>query len=219
MQPTSIENRLSVLLRLSAFGMLLLFGLLLFAAVDFDLGRLAGIIRDTHPLVFVGLMCTLPLVGFPIAVFYLYAGTVFPWWQATALCSLSLAINMTIAFPVARHLLATPLAQILARYRKSLPALTEENQFRVTFLVRSVPGVPFFMQNYLLPLLGVRFAPYLLISWSIQSDFAAGMAAVPHLVERTGWVPAGIILFLLVLLGLFHRLYLGKSLTNGSPVE
>jgi uncharacterized membrane protein YdjX (TVP38/TMEM64 family) len=131
----------------------------------------------------------------------------------------SLAINMTLAYPIAQYLLAAPLGRILTRYRKSLPALTEENQFRVTFLVRSVPGVPFFMQNYLLPLLGVRFAPYLLISWSIQSVFAAGMAAVPHLVEHSGWVPAVILFMLVILLGVFRRLYLGKSLTNISSLK
>jgi len=211
------QSRLSILFRLLAFAMLLTAGFLLFAWVDFDLARLAELVRATHPLVFIGLMCVLPLLGFPIAAFYLFAGTAFPWWQATLFCSLSLAVNMSLAFPIARHLLAQPLSQLLARYRKNLPVLTEENQFRATFLIRSVPGIPFFLQNYLLPLLGVRFAPYLLISWSIQTVFAAGMAAVPRLVERTGWVPAGIILLLVVLLGVFRRLYLGKSLTNEGP--
>ena len=219
MPSSSSRNLTSSILRLSAFAMLLLAGLMLFALVDFNLRELGALVRGTHPLVFIGLMCSLPLAGFPIAAFYLYAGTAFPWWQATAFCSLSLAVNMTIAYPLARHLLAAPLAHILSRFRKRLPALTGDNQFRVTFLVRSVPGVPFFLQNYLLPLLGVRFAPYLLISWSIQTVFAAGMAAVPRLVENAGWIPALVILMVLLLLGLFHRLYMGKSLTNGDPLE
>ena len=71
----------------------------------------------------------------------------------------------------------------------------------------------------MLPLLGVRFAPYLLISWSIQSVFAAGMAAVPRLVEHAGWVPALTILLLVLLLGIFRRLYLGKSLTNTGSLK
>ena len=219
MQPEQSQPRLSTLFRLLAFGMILLAGLLLFAAVDFDIRQLGLLVRSTDPLVFIGLMCTLPLAGFPIAAFYLYAGTAFPWWQATAFCSLSLAVNMSLAYPVSTQLLATPLSRILARYRRSLPALTEANQFRVTFLVRSVPGIPFFMQNYLLPLLGVRFVPYLLISWSIQTVFAAGMAAVPRLVEHAGWIPAMTILLLVILLGIFRRLYLGKSLTNAGSLR
>jgi len=200
--------RPSTLLRLLAFLLLLVTGFFLFASVDFDFKRLVDLVRATDPLVFLSLMSLLPLIGFPIAAFYLYAGSAFPWWQAWLLCSLSLAVNISLAYPIARHLLREPLSHILSRYQKRLPTLTAMNQFRVAFLVRSVPGIPFFLQNYLLPLLDIRFGPYFLISWSIQTVFAAGMAAVPHLVDRAGWVPAIIVLFILVLLGIFRRFYL-----------
>lgn len=192
--------------------MLFIAGFLLLVGVDFDFLELEALIQSTHPLVFICLMCILPLAGFPIAVFYLFAGTAFPWWQATVFCSLSLALNISIAYPIAQKLLATPLNHILSRFRGKLPNITEENQFRITFLVRSVPGVPFCVQNYLLPLLGVRFAPYLLISWSIQTVFATGMAAVPQLVSKAGWISAITFLAIFLLLGLFHRLYIGKRL-------
>lgn len=192
--------------------MLFVTGFLLLVWVDFNFKELDALVRGTHPLVFVSLMCILPLAGFPIAAFYLFAGTAFPWWQAILLCSFSLAINISIAYPLSKKLLAVPLIHILSRFRKKLPLLTGENQFRVTFLVRSVPGVPFCLQNYLLPLLGVRFTPYLLISWSIQTVFAAGMAAVPQLVTKAGWIPALTILIIFILLGFFHHIYIGKRL-------
>lgn len=209
---SSTRDLTSSLLRLSAFGVLFIAGFTLLLVVDFNFNELDALVKGTSPLVFIVLMCILPLLGFPIALFYLFAGTAFPWWQATIFCSLSLAINIAIAYPLSQKLLAVPLAHVLARFRKKLPLLTEENQFRVTFLVRSIPGVPFCMQNYLLPLLGVHFAPYLLISWSIQTAFAAGMTAIPQLVANAGWIPALIVLVLLILLGLFHRLYIGKRL-------
>ncbi len=199
--------RPSTLFRLLAFLLLLLAGLILFACVGFDFHRLVDLVKATNPLVFAGLMSLLPLIGFPIAAFYLYAGSAFPWWQAWLLCSLSLAVNIALAYPIARHLLREPLSHILSRYQKGLPTLTAMNQVRVAFLVRSVPGIPFFLQNYLLPLLDIRFGPYFLISWSIQSVFAAGMAAVPHLVDRAGWVPAIIVVLILILLGIFRRFY------------
>lgn len=203
------------LFRLAAFLMLISSGLVLLIWSDFDSANLLDKVQQTTPLLFVSLMVILPLVGFPISAFYLYAGSAFPWWQATLLCSLSLAINISVAFPLAKYLLKAPVSHFMAKYSKELPSLTEKTQFRVTFLVRSIPGIPYFMQNYMLPLIGVKFIHYFLISWSIQSVFAAGMSALPHLVKQTGWVPAGIVGGLVILLILFRKVYLRKKL----PIE
>ena len=129
---------------------------------------------------------------------------------------MALAINMALAYPLAKSLLKNPVSHFMARYRKQLPNLNEHNQFRITFLVRSIPGVPFFMQNYMLPLIGVRFSRYFIISWSIQTVFAAGMASLPHLIRHSGWIPAGIIAALVILLLGFRRIYV-KDHPPGSP--
>lgn len=197
----------SILLKLLMFGLPIFCGLGFLFASGFDVERLLESIRATNPVLFLGIMSLLPLAGFPIAAFYLYAGSAFPWWQASLLCSLALAVNISIAFPIARYFLAGPISQILERYRKTIPPLTRKNQFRVTFLVRSIPGIPYFMQNYLLAIIGVRFSHYFIISWLVQSVFAAGMAAIPHLVEKTGWVTGGIFLALGGILLLLHRAY------------
>jgi uncharacterized membrane protein YdjX (TVP38/TMEM64 family) len=208
MRPNETDLKgLPILFRLLSFSLLLGGGLLLLIAIEFDVRRILPLIRDTHPLYFVLLMSTLPLIGLPIAAFYLYAGSVYVWWQAWALCTLALGINISISYPIARYLLASPISVLLAKYERSLPELTEVNQFRVTFLVRAIPGVPYFMQNYILALFGVRFVPYLVISLSIQSIFAAGMAAVPNLVEKTGWVPVAMVAALMLLLLLLRRIY------------
>jgi uncharacterized membrane protein YdjX (TVP38/TMEM64 family) len=197
----------SSLLKLLIFGLPIAFGLGFLVTSGFDMERLLESIRATDPFLFLGIMSLLPLAGFPIAAFYLYAGSAFPWWQASLLCSLALALNISIAFPIAKYLLAGPVTHILERYRKSIPPLTRKNQFRVTFLVRSIPGIPYFMQNYLLALVGVKFTHYFLISWLVQSVFAAGMAAVPHLIEKTGWITGGILLALAGILLVLHRAY------------
>lgn len=211
--PGSISN-LRLLFRILAFLLLLGSGFLLLAAVDFDIPRALDLIRATNPVSFILSMSILPLIGFPIAAFYLYAGSAFPWWQAWLCCCIALAINLSLAYPIARYLLRGPLSLLLQRYRKTLPAFSSENQFRVTFLVRSVPGIPFFIQNYLLPLIGIRFVQYWVISWLIQSTFAAGMAAIPHLVEKGGWVTVAMLLALVLLLGILHRIYVPRSAKN-----
>ena len=196
------------LMRLAAFLMMLGVGLGYLLHAGFDLKSLMQDIENTDPLYFLAAMCLLPLAGFPISAFYLFAGSAFEWWQAVILCSTALAVNMTLASFLAGSLLKAPVTHFLAKYQRQLPTLTEKNQFRITFLVRSIPGEPFFMQNYMLPLLGIRFSSYLAISWSVQTVFAAGMAALPHLVRHSGWVPAGMVAGLVLLLLLFKRMYL-----------
>jgi uncharacterized membrane protein YdjX (TVP38/TMEM64 family) len=191
----------------TAFGFL--------AVSGFQLESVMASVEETTPASFVICMSLLPLFGFPISAFYLFAGSAFPWWQATLLCSLALALNMSAAYLLARSLLRTPINALMAHFRKELPVLREDNQFRVTFLVRSIPGVPFFMQNYMLPLLGVRFGTYFLISWSIQSLFAAGMAALPHLVQKVGLLWAGIGVGIIFLFVVFRKLYLRRSPKQG----
>ena len=208
------NNTTSYIFRLAAFLMLVGSGMVLLLLADFDLGNLLQNVQQTNPLNFLIFMVLLPLIGFPISAFYLFAGSAYPWWQATLLCSLSLAINISVAYPIAKHLLKAPISHFLNRYRKQLPELTEQNQFRVTFLVRSIPGIPYFMQNYMLPLVGVRFPHYFIISWSIQSVFAAGMSALPHLVRQSGWIPAGIVLSLIALLVIFRKVYIRDKMPD-----
>ncbi|CAA6679614.1 MULTISPECIES: TVP38/TMEM64 family protein [unclassified Lentimonas] len=200
----------TVLFRLFIFGLSLAAGLSLLVAIDFDIERILPLIRETRPIYFILMMSVLPLVGFPIAVFYLFAGSAYVWWHAWAFCTLALAINISISYPIARYLLASPISALLSKYDRSLPELTKRNQFRVTFLVRSIPGVPYFIQNYMLAVLGVDFVPYFVISLSIQSIFAAGMAAVPHLVEETGWLPVAMVAGIMGLLLLLRRIFGAK---------
>lgn len=207
-------NTTSQVFRLAAFLMLLASGMALLLLADFDLGNLLQNVQQTNPVNFLVFMVLLPLIGFPISAFYLFAGSAYPWWQATLLCSLSLAINISVAYPLAKYLLKAPITHFLNRYRRQLPELTEQNQFRVTFLVRSIPGIPYFMQNYMLPLVGVRFPHYFTISWSIQTVFAAGMSALPQLVKQSGWVPAGIVFSLIALLLIFRKVYIHDKMPD-----
>jgi uncharacterized membrane protein YdjX (TVP38/TMEM64 family) len=216
------QRRLAVLplFRISGFLGFIGVGFALLWQVDFDVTRALDLLDATDPVIFLVLMASLPWIGFPIAAFYLYAGAAFVWWQAWLLCVAALAINIAIAYPLAKFALKEPLQQLLARTRARLPDLNPDNQFRATFLIRGIPGVPFAVQNYLLPLLGVRFPVYFVVSLSIQSLFAAGMCAVPHVVARAGWLPVvlicGMLALLLVLRAVFVRRPSGRC-AQGNP--
>lgn len=202
------------LFQLLGFSLMALAGLWLLWQVEFEPKRVLDAFDATDPWWFLLWMSVLPWLGFPIAAFYLYAGAAFAWPQAWALCVTALAINIALAHPLAIYALRRPLRTLLTGTRAQLPELNPDNQFRATFLIRGIPGVPFALQNYMLPLLGVRFPVYFLVSWSIQSLFAAGMCAVPVLIRAKGWLPIFFGLGMLILLVLGHRLFVGRKVAS-----
>lgn len=198
------------------FAGLLVVGFLLLAHHGFDPEAALTAIAGTDPLLCVFAIAVLPLFGFPIAVCYLFAGAAFPWFQAWLVCAAGLAINIAAAYWVGHYLLRRPLTTWLVRRGHTLPQLNELGHFRLIFLVRAVPGVPFPVQNYLLAVVGAPFPLYFFLSWSIQTTIAAGMTALPHLLLEGSrphlLVAAAILVILLLGKGLLARRAKARSL-------
>jgi len=171
------SSRIALSLRLLLFALLFGAGLVLLYQVDFDVNRFLDSRHQVDGWMFVMAMSLLPVVGFPIAAFYLFAGATFGFWEGWLYCLLSLAINMTLSYVVARYCLHEALSRLLQKWGYPLPKLSELNEFRFTFILRTVPGPPFPIQNYLLSLLEIRFPIYITISLLAQGAIAAGMVA------------------------------------------
>lgn len=156
-------------LKLGLFGGLLAVGVGLLIWMGLDWRLWVDRLADLHPLVYVAALSLLPAIGFPISAFYFYAGVVYGWKLGIPLCLLGLAINMTVSYWLTRTLLRDPLRELVRRRGHELPTFrTTRNQFRATFLLRTVPGPPYSVQNYLLALAGVPFAIYLPVSLAGQ---------------------------------------------------
>lgn len=156
-------------LRLGLFGLLLLIGLglVVWAGTDWDVW--AERLTNLHPAAFLGAMSLLPVIGFPISAFYFFAGVIYGWAFGIPLCMTALAINMSLSYVFTRTLLRAPLSELVLKRGLTLPSVkTPINQFRVTFLLRTVPGPPFSLQNYLLALAGIPFGIYLPVSLIAQ---------------------------------------------------
>lgn len=173
----SEQRPLSLILKVLVFVACMLIGVYWLFRVDFDVSQVFDSRHHVSGWVFVAAMSLLPVIGFPIAAFYLFAGAVFGFWEGWTYCLVSLAVNMSLSYVVARYLLHDAVAQLLKKGGYALPNLSEINEFRFTFLLRTVPGAPFPVQNYLLSLLQVRFPIYLGVSIVAQGTIAAGMVA------------------------------------------
>lgn len=128
-------------------------------------------LASAHPLwVFVG-MVLLPLGPFPASVLFILAGNRFGSWGGFTIGLLALAANMSLGYWLARHLLRGPLERWLKRQGRQVPTFDPANELRFLLVFRITPGMPLFLQNYVLGLAGVRFARYLAVSLAAQAPY------------------------------------------------
>ncbi len=116
-------------------------------------------------------MVLLPLIGFPISAFTISAAFLFPLWMACLLGLCSLALNMALGYWIGCSLWQDFTKRQIQRRFPGFAGLSEKQAFRTTVLVRAIPGVPYFLQNYILAVLGVPFGFYLTCSLLIQGSF------------------------------------------------
>lgn len=161
-----------------------------------------AVLEGTSPWVFFLAMATLPVCGFPISVCYVYAGMAFDPMTAVIACWAALAINMTLSYWLSRTILHGWVERVFAKRGWKIPELKGETVFRVTFLVRTVPGPPFFFQNLGLAVAGVPFGTYLWVSLLAQGSIAAGVIYCVGTLSRdpgsVGGIVAGVVVGVLL---------------------
>lgn len=153
------------------------------ASYDFNL-RLAfeagvNTLRSLGPLTFFAAMALLPVVGCPMSIFYLVAGTAFAatlgLGGVLAATGVALLVNLALTYWLARYGLRPLLEALIARTRYKIPVLEAADHAELTVILRVTPGPPFFVQSYLLGLAQVRFRTYLWISWVISMAMGSGV--------------------------------------------
>jgi uncharacterized membrane protein YdjX (TVP38/TMEM64 family) len=150
-------------------------------------------------LTFFLMVVFLPLIGAPISAFYLFAGLNFPPFTALFLTASGLVLNMSLGYAIGRLLPRAPLLAMLSKRKLSGFLENPRHLIRLTILLRAVPGVPYWLQNYLLGLARVPFSTYLLLSWSIQCFFCAATILLTHTGKNLHH-PANALLFALLAL-------------------
>ena len=135
-------------------------------------------IAAAGPTAFFVAMAILPGVGAPMVAFTLVAGPAFGerlgFPLLIALGLLALTFNMTVTYWLARWWLRPLLTRLLTRFGYTLPQMDHGDLTDLIVLLRVTPGIPFFVQNYMLGLANAPFGRYLAISCAIQWVLNAG---------------------------------------------
>jgi uncharacterized membrane protein YdjX (TVP38/TMEM64 family) len=106
-------------------------------------------------------MVLLPLVGFPTSVLHAVGGVRFGIGMGLALAVSSITLQLLISYSMVK-MAPSLFERWTAPLRKRLPETTHTP---LTQFVLLLPGTPYFMQLYVLPLCGVPFGTYML--WSL----------------------------------------------------
>jgi uncharacterized membrane protein YdjX (TVP38/TMEM64 family) len=142
----------------------LLFGVDIRGAIDEGM----DVVRHAGPVAFFTAMALLPAVAVPGSVFTLTAGPVFgERLGMPAVLALSLAaftVNLVLTYALARRALRPFLVKWIVRLGYKVPDVDAGDLTDLTIVLRVTPGIPFFVQNYLLGIAGVPLGRYLLIS-------------------------------------------------------
>jgi len=130
---------------------------------------------QAHPVLLFFAIAILPGMGFPASPLLIAAGIA--WGGGTRACCLAIsaiALNMTWTFFLATGIGKPLLLRLFGKRLQKWEAPQGKNLYLITGALRLTPGIPFFLQNYALGIMGIPFLPYILISLPLNAIYVIG---------------------------------------------
>jgi uncharacterized membrane protein YdjX (TVP38/TMEM64 family) len=123
-----------------------------------DIDKLRDWLEGLNPIVLFIVITVLPLVGFPVTVLHVVAGIRWGAPLGVSLVIASIFLQLLASYALVR-LFRPIFEKKLANLRRRIPQGAHGPVCLFTVLL---PGVPYFLKNYVLPLVGVPLRTYLL---------------------------------------------------------
>jgi uncharacterized membrane protein YdjX (TVP38/TMEM64 family) len=153
--------------------------------------RAEGFLKDRPWWLFAALVI-LPGLPVPTSALLLLAGTV---WrdqpaEACGIALVALALNMAWTYWAAAWPARGLVEKLLAKSTVRIPKLPKHNHLRALLVMRLTPGMPLFIQNYVLGFLHVPFRLYLPVSLACSGFVACGIVLSGAGVAGGNFMPA-----------------------------
>jgi len=137
--------------------------------------RCLDYVRAQGAGVFFVAMAVLPFLGFPLSAFVMSAGPVFAPSLGPGVviaCGMAaLAFNVAVSYWFAAFALRPWVERLIIRLGYAVPQLPAGREWEFNLVLRVVPGIPFFVQNYVLGLARVRFGIYMLVAMVVPTVY------------------------------------------------
>jgi uncharacterized membrane protein YdjX (TVP38/TMEM64 family) len=136
----------------------------IFAFTEFELATVRDAvlraISGLNAVLLFGLMATLPVAGFSVAIMYLVAGARFGPLVGGAMVAAATAVHLLLSHWISRSFLRGPIERWFKRRKHRIPEVPPGENASVAVMASLVPGIPYFARNYLLALSGVPLWTY-----------------------------------------------------------
>jgi uncharacterized membrane protein YdjX (TVP38/TMEM64 family) len=142
------------------------------------LSRSVSYLDETMPAgLFLTLFAVLPIFGAPFSPFLILAGIKFGVWGGLGLLMAAMPVHMLVTFGIA-HLLHRQLRRFMERFGYTVPEIPSERAALYSFIWLALPGMPYAVKNFALPLAGVPFRHCLWMNWAVQGVYAVGFVVL-----------------------------------------
>lgn len=127
---------------------------------DLEWVMITDALHRLNPVAVLPIMAILPIFGFPISVVYLFAGLRFgPVWGGAVVAGVT-AVHLLGTYFIGRGYLRGPVQRFIEKRHAHLPQVPQDEQGAVAVIGALVPGLPYFVRNYLMVLAGLRLRTF-----------------------------------------------------------
>lgn len=134
-------------------------------------------LEERPAMIFIAIVI-LPSLPFPVSVLLLAAGAVYGERYGPILASLialtAIVINFSWTYWIARFPARRLIERMVRKFDVTIPELPKHHVLQFTIVFRITPGIPFFLQNYILGLAAVPFRIYFIVSLLAQTAWTFG---------------------------------------------
>lgn len=131
----------------------------------------------THPAIVLGAFLILPALFFPISTLLVLVGVRFGALWGSLISLVLIPVHLLLAFFLVRRFFHDRIARLARRRNYPILNIPAERYREFGLLFMAVPGLPYTVKNYLLPVSGIRFWDYFWIGWVVQ-----GLMGIPFVV-------------------------------------
>lgn len=181
MSDTRTRRRLAI-----ALAGVLLLGVLgvLDARFDFEsardgAGAAWSLLKSAPAPIYFACMAVIILAPVPASVFYITAGSLYGIVPSLLWIAPVLAVNALLVHSLVGGWLRPRVERLIAGRGLQIPKLnTRNDQVLFITLIRITPGIPYFIQSWVLGLANVDRMPFLVITVGIQMFYATGFVVL-----------------------------------------
>ncbi|MEO7297078.1 MAG: hypothetical protein ABI042_00730 [Verrucomicrobiota bacterium] len=166
------------------------FIIVLAAAAVLYLNHQYGLLKNIHThlesyhwLIVFLLVSILPVFGFSVFICYVVIGSKFGGGWGLLVVALATTVHLVGSHWIATSFLRRRIEAYIARKKYNLPHVPDGENVSVSLMTAIIPGLPYFVRNYLLALAGIPLKTYFWICWPVYlirsmlaifaSDFSA----------------------------------------------